>query len=66
MKMKMIPHTGFIDVVCNSYGMNELEIEARLRDHFANHGILVSSDPPGRVGSDEGTIFRFNVLKEEI
>lgn len=58
--MKIQEHDGFIDVCCEMNGMNELQIEERLRGCLPERGYTITDDPPGRVGnSGTGTIFRF-------
>lgn len=62
--MKILEHEGFIDVCCDVDGMNELQIEQRLREYLPEKGYKITDDPPGRVGNPgPGTIFRFKLME---
>lgn len=63
--MDIQEHDGFVDVLCDVTGMNEIELETRIRNELPTQGYNLTDDPPGRVGNPgTGTIFRFKLMEE--
>lgn len=64
--MEIQEHDGFIDVLCDVTGMNELQLEERIRKELPSQGYNLTDDPPGRVGNPgPGTIFRFKTTDKK-
>ena len=63
--MEIQEHDGFIDVCCDANGINEIEIERKLRKYLSGEGYQITDNLPGRVGNPGiGTIFRFKLMED--